>query len=109
VSFDRNDRFLTIAGGAVTPAKTFWIYKTNAAGKKTDSTKYTVAATNANPDTLQADPHPLRRGPLVHPHPGELHRGSGLRHQDSAVWERREQGLRERTSAEATPGRPPSS
>jgi hypothetical protein len=52
-SYDRNDRFLTIAGGAVTPAKTFWIYKTNAAGAKTDSTKYTVAATNANPDTLR--------------------------------------------------------
>jgi hypothetical protein len=53
-SYDRNDRFLSIAGGATTSAKTFWIYKTNGAGAKTDSTKYTVAAVNANPDTLQA-------------------------------------------------------
>ena len=55
VSFDKSERFLTIPGGATTPAKTFTIYKTNAAGAKTDSTKYSVAAVNANPDTLQAD------------------------------------------------------
>jgi hypothetical protein len=54
-SFDKSERFLTIPGGATTPAKTFWIYKTNAAGAKTDSAKYTVAAVNANPDSLQAD------------------------------------------------------
>ncbi len=55
VSLDKSERFLPIPGGATTPAKSFWIYKTTNSGVKTDSVKYAVAAVNANPDTLQAD------------------------------------------------------
>jgi len=61
-SFDKGERFLQIQGGVqnpAVPAKSFWIYKTDNTGKKTDSAKVTsvaaVSAVNSAPDTLQAD------------------------------------------------------
>lgn len=55
VSYAKSEKTLIATGATAAAAKTFWVYKTNNAGAKTDSAKYTVAAVAGPADTIDGD------------------------------------------------------